>query len=69
MAEEAAGGLTACTAGADGKPTLAGDESIALTQPGVQLHIGDAPASAAGVLYVTTRCGGCMRCLRSQCRR
>ena len=68
MAEEAAG-LTACTASAGGGPTLAADESVALTQPGVVLHIGDAPASAAGVLYVTTRCGGCMRCSRRRCRR
>ena len=59
VADESAAGLTACTAGADGAPTLAADESISLTQSGVMLHIDDAPASAAGVLYVTTRCGCC----------
>ena len=57
--DEGAAGLSVCTAGADGFPTLAADESISLTQQGVMLHIGDAPASAAGVLYVTTRCGCC----------
>lgn len=40
---------------ASGAPLLEADETIALTQPAVALHIGDAPETSPGTLYVTTR--------------
>ena len=66
----AAPGLTACSArDASGAPALEADETVSLTQTAVALHIGDAPATPPGTLYVTTRCVAAQDAARTRARK